>query len=76
VEPGKEAFVIGGGQIYALAMDKVDRIFATEVDAVFDQATIFFPEINTDKWREVEREKHRKDGANLYDYDFVIYERI
>jgi dihydrofolate reductase len=75
-ESDKETFVIGGGQIYALAMDTVDRILATEVDAIFDQATIFFPEINTDKWREVEREKHRKYGANLYNYDFVIYERI
>lgn len=76
VESGKETFVIGGGQVYALAIGTVDRILATEVDVIFNQATVFFPEINTNIWREVEREKHRADGANLYNYDFVTYERV
>ena len=75
VGPDKEIFVIGGGQIYVLAMDTVDRILATEVDAIFDQATIFFPEIDLAKWREISREKHLADELNLYNYDFVTYER-
>ena len=76
VEPGRETFVIGGGKIYALAIDSVDRIIATEVDAIFNEATIFFPEIDPKIWREVSREKHFADDKNKYNYDFVIYERI
>lgn len=75
VEADRETFVIGGGQIYALAMDSVDRIFATEVDAVFDNADIFFPAIDKTLWQETNRAHHDADERNLYSYDFVTYER-
>ena len=76
IEAGREAYIIGGGQIYLLALDTADCIMATEVDAVFTQASVFFPAVDKIKWREVSRESHVKDDRNLYDYDFVIYERI
>lgn len=72
----KDKFVIGGGQIYALAINTVDYIYATEVNEIFNNATVHFPEIDHAKWREVSREKHLADERNLYNYDFVIYERI
>lgn len=75
VNVDKQTFVIGGGQIYNLAIDLVDRIIATEVDAVFQQATVFFPNLNLAKWREISRDKHFADDRNLYNYDFVVYER-
>jgi dihydrofolate reductase len=68
--------VIGGGQIYNLAIGTVDRIYATEVNEIFDNATVYFPEIDRAKWREISREKHTADERNLYNYDFVIYKRI
>ncbi len=70
-----EIFVIGGGLVYSLAFDSADRIYATEVKASFDNASVFFPKIDKLTWREVAREKHSKDDLNKYDYDFVIYER-
>jgi dihydrofolate reductase len=75
VEPSRETFVIGGGQIYALAIDSVDRLEVTEVDASFENADTFFPEIDNAKWREVNRVHHDKDERNLYSYDFVTYDR-
>jgi dihydrofolate reductase len=75
VEPGREAFVIGGGTVYAQALSTVDRIFATEVDATFPQVTVFFPKINTNVWKETERAHYDADERNKYSYDFVIYER-
>lgn len=75
VNQGKDAFVIGGGQIYNLALNSVDQIYATEVDAEFKSATIFFPALDLNIWHEVSREKHFADDRNLYNYDFVIYER-
>lgn len=74
-EPGKEIFVIGGGQIYALAIDSVDSIYATEVDAKFPQAEIFFPKIDTAIWKETMREHHEADERNKYAFDFVVYDR-
>ena len=73
VGPGKEAFVIGGGETFRSAIAYIDRIYATEVQAVFPAATIFFPAVDETVWSEVFREKHYADGKNKYDYDFVIY---
>lgn len=70
----KDVFVIGGGQIYKLAIDTVDVIKATEVQASFN-ADIFFPQIDKDVWQEVERESHQADELNKYNYDFVTYVR-
>nr|AIA13978.1 Dihydrofolate reductase [uncultured bacterium] len=68
-------FVIGGGQIYELAMDSIDRIYATEIDAYTD-GDAHFPAIDSAKWREIKREHHEADEKNIYNYDFVTYERI
>lgn len=75
VDAHRETFVIGGGRIYALAIETVDKILATEVDAIFNQATIFFPDIDLGKWYEASREKHQADEHNLHNYDIVTYER-
>lgn len=74
VATDKEVFVIGGGQIYQLAIDAVDQLLVTEVDQTF-AAEVFFPEIDLNVWQEVSREHHDKDDVNKYNYDFVTYLR-
>lgn len=76
VEPGLETWVIGGGQIFRLAFDTIDRIYATEIDATIPDCDVFFPEIDKAQWRELEREHHEADEHNKYAFDFVTYERI
>ena len=73
--PDTEMFVIGGAQIYEIALPTVDIIHATEVDATFDDATVFFPVIDIQLWRETAREHHVRDDRNFYNYDFVTYGR-
>ena len=68
-------FVIGGGRIYADAIADMDRLYVTEVDAEFPQATVFFPAIDASVWTEVRREHHVADERNKYAFDFVIYDR-
>ena len=51
VKPSGKAFVIGGGQLYAAAIDSVDRLYITRVKAVIPDADTFFPEFR-DKWKE------------------------
>lgn len=69
-------FVLGGGQIYAESLDDMDKLYVTEVDADFPQATVFFPQINCQDWQEVSRDHHEADDKNKYAFDFVEYERI
>lgn len=68
--------VIGGESVFREALPDTDVIFATEVDAEFTQATVFFPEIGADEWQEVSREHHEPDEKNKYAFDFVEYRRL
>jgi len=76
VSENDNIFVIGGGSIYKLAIDTVDTLYATEVQASFEKADVFFPKVDKDVWREVSREEHLADESNKYDFDFVVFERI
>lgn len=67
--------VIGGGEVYAQALEDMDRLYVTEIDAEFPTATVFFPAIDEAKWREIEREHHEADERNKYAYDYVTYDR-
>ncbi|MGI4849434.1 MAG: dihydrofolate reductase [Janthinobacterium lividum] len=71
----KEAFLIGGAQIYAAALPLAltRRLLVTEIDAGFD-CDAFFPAIDSLQWKEVQRETHHSDQAG-FDYSFVCYER-
>ena len=70
-----EAFIIGGGQIYKLAVDAgiADKIYLTKIHHSFDGDT-FFPELNSD-WIEVNREDCFKDDNHKYDYSFIVLEK-
>ncbi|MFH0968932.1 MAG: type 3 dihydrofolate reductase [Patescibacteria group bacterium] len=69
----EEMFIIGGAQVYALAMPYANKIYVTEVDAEPEGDT-FFPEIKKDEWNEIFSEFHEKDEKNNYNYTFKIYE--
>lgn len=70
-----EIMVIGGAALYQAMLPLAQRIHLTEIDAAIDGDT-FFPEIQTDCWREVARRKRPRDARNPYDLDFVELERI
>jgi dihydrofolate reductase len=72
----EELFIIGGGQIYKLFIEKADRLYITHVDASFPDADTHFPIIEKDKWKIVKEDKHEKDEKNIYNTNFVIYEKI
>jgi dihydrofolate reductase len=71
----ENVFVIGGGQVYAEAINDMDVLYITEVAASFDTATVFFPKIDLSLWTEVHREHHNADERNAYSFDFVRYEK-
>lgn len=68
-------FVMGGGQIYAQAMQSTDRLIVTHVHTVIEDADTFFPEIDPALWHVVERSEMLHDEESGYDFEFVEYER-
>ncbi|MFM0323910.1 dihydrofolate reductase [Caballeronia glebae] len=75
LEPAKEAFLIGGAQLYQDAIGRADKMIITEIDADFDGDTRF-PAADPELWREVSRETHRAAAPNDFAFAFVTYERI
>lgn len=71
-----ENFVIGGGMIYKLFIDRADKLYITHVNASFSDADTFFPEIIPVVWNEISHEEHKKDSLNPLDYTFSVYERF
>lgn len=74
ITDGKNAFIIGGAQIYkqAMASGLVDKLDITIVHENFD-ADVFFPEIDLETWKEIGREDFKPDEKNKYNYSFVSY---
>lgn len=70
-----EIMIIGGATIYAQALPMTNRIYATEVDTVIQEADAFFPEINQRAWKEIAVETHMPDEKNAFGYRFVTFER-
>lgn len=71
----EEVFIVGGAEIYKLAMDKTDRIYLTIIHHSFD-ADSFFPEIDYLEWKEVSKEDYPADEKHKYSYSFITLERI
>jgi len=71
----EEHFIIGGGQIYKLFIEKADKLYITHVDVEFPDADTYFPLIDLNKWQKVKSEKHSKDDLNKYDLEFAEYIR-
>lgn len=73
-----DAFVVGGGEIYRLALPVADRVELTVVHADVDgDAT--FPPLDPAEWAEVAREEHEEPasepGAPPLRYAYVTLER-
>lgn len=69
-----EAFIIGGGQIYAEALKFAERLLVTEIGKTF-ACDAFFPALDMQEWKEVSRESHHSE-QNDFDFAFVAYQRI
>lgn len=72
----EELMILGGGEIYKYLLDKTDRVYLTKVHHTFSDADTFFPELVTEEWEVKSNEKHSADEKHLYDFDFVVLDRI
>jgi dihydrofolate reductase len=76
LEEAAELCVIGGGEVFALALPQAARMHLTWVDTVVEGADAFFPRFDPDEWRELSREAHPADARNEFAFEFADFERI
>ena len=71
----KELMIIGGAKLYAEALPLVERLYLTEIKAEIE-GDAYFEVLNLDEWLEAGRQDFAAEGANPYNYSFVVYNRV
>lgn len=74
VKEQAEVFVIGGGEIYKLALPYADRIELTRVHTTLE-ADAFFPEFSLEEWKLMKEEFHDIDEKHQYTFTFQTFEK-
>jgi dihydrofolate reductase len=72
---GGTLMVIGGGEIYALALPRATTLHLTHVDTRIDGADAHFPPFEPADWRAAMRERHEADPKHPFAFEFVDYVR-
>jgi dihydrofolate reductase len=70
-----ELAVIGGGEVYALALPRATHLHLTWVDTEVADADAFFPAFDARDWIETARETHAADARHAFAMTFVDYAR-
>ncbi len=70
-EGSEEIFVIGGGQIYALALPTADRLYLTVVEEHSEAADTYFPEYS-EFTREID---HQEQTTDTLSFAYVTLEK-
>lgn len=71
----EEIFIIGGAQIYALALEAADRLYLTRVEHDY-QGDTSFPAWDQTKWRLLSREAYESGEKYPHPFAFELYERV
>ena len=71
-EESSEIFIIGGQQIYSIALPLATHMYITKVNGIFD-GDAFFPDYVEDEWREIAREDLITDKDLRF--SFLKYEK-
>jgi dihydrofolate reductase len=69
-----EIAVVGGAEIYNLAMPHVEKIYLTEVHAALEGDAVF-PPVDRSRFREIRRREHAKGADDEHSFTFIDLER-
>lgn len=70
----KEAFIIGGGEIYRQTLPMTQRVYLTRVHTVVEGDTTF-PEISEKEWDLLSQLDFNADEKHVYGYSFQVWQR-
>jgi dihydrofolate reductase len=72
---GAELAVIGGGEVYELALPVATHLHLTWIETVAENPDAFFPHFDASAWIETGRIAHPADARHEYPFTFVDYVR-
>jgi dihydrofolate reductase len=69
-----EIFVVGGAELYTLALPLADTLYITEIQQEME-GDAHFPAFDPGAWQEVARERRNQTEPQALEYHFVTYRR-
>lgn len=69
-----EPFVVGGADIYRLALPRADRLYVTQLQAAVAGDT-YFPPIDAAEWELIEESAHPADERHAFPFLFRVFAR-
>ena len=69
----KELLVIGGGEIYEMALPLAEKIWLTRVHTTIE-GDVYFPKLNTE-WEMVSSTQNTADEKHKFSFDFECWKR-
>ena len=69
-----EVFIIGGAELFAQTMDRLDRLYLTLIEREFP-GDVSFPELDLSTWKLIEQAHHPATTPEALPYAFLTYER-
>jgi dihydrofolate reductase len=70
-----EVFIGGGGEIFAQALPRTQRIYLTRIHTRAD-CDVFFPRVDWREWREGVKTEHPADDRDEYPFTYSEFTRI
>jgi len=70
-----EVSIIGGGQVYAQAMSRTDRLYLTRIHLTVEGDT-FLPDLPEAEWREVDRRAFAKGEKDDAAFTLIVLDRV
>jgi dihydrofolate reductase len=70
-----ELMVMGGGELYALALPQAQTLWLTEIDTLVADADTFFPAWSPAEWVQTWSEAHPADARHAYPFTFRRLQR-
>jgi dihydrofolate reductase len=71
----EELMVVGGAEVYALALPLADTLYLTRIHAHFTGDT-WFPHVDWSQWIRESLAMHPPDEKNLYAHSFEVWQRL
>lgn len=73
-EDDSQPFIIGGGEIYKLALSKTQKIELTRIHETYE-ADAFFPELDLNNWNLINETFHEADERHEAAFTYLTYVR-
>ena len=67
-----EVFVVGGGEIYRMALTLAEKLYLTRVHCTVDDGDVTFPTVDWNEYQELQSDANTADEKNDFDFTFIL----